>query len=168
MGDAARSFFILRPNPNGAELKRGPIDDDTVSRLLVIPKKKLPTSAKEREMGFVDKAKLPLESIKESFISGVRPMRLKREANDMYQSPNLMLKEYMQSRRQSAPLIWCIFLPFPAISGIFKRGLDYESVVVSFCNLKALSILVLHLLDCPRLLSIQGSKSQSASHPYIY
>jgi hypothetical protein len=70
MGDVSRSFFILRPIPKGAELGEGPIGDDNNSRLLMLPKKKFPTSGKERDMGFVEKAKMSLTTIKDSFIAG--------------------------------------------------------------------------------------------------
>ncbi|EAS28955.3 uncharacterized protein CIMG_07701 [Coccidioides immitis RS] len=66
--DIARSFIVLRPLPLGAELGKGPIGDDPNCRLLVLPKKQLPSSPRERYMGFVEKANSTLKTIRESFL----------------------------------------------------------------------------------------------------
>ncbi|WEW59907.1 hypothetical protein PRK78_005389 [Emydomyces testavorans] len=66
--DVARTFMVLRPLPRDAELGKGPIGDDANCRLLVLPKKQLPTSSRERYMGFVEKARTTLKTIKESFL----------------------------------------------------------------------------------------------------
>ncbi|KAJ5153103.1 uncharacterized protein N7482_009581 [Penicillium canariense] len=72
VGDVARSFFVLRPAPLGAELDsdQGPVDKDAQCRLLMLPKKKFPTSPKERDMGFVEKAKQSMKDLQENFIAG--------------------------------------------------------------------------------------------------
>lgn len=68
--DVARSFFVLRPTPKGAKIEDGPLGDDTTScRLLVLPKKRYPTSGRERDMGFVEKANVPLKTIRESLMT---------------------------------------------------------------------------------------------------
>lgn len=71
MGDVARSFFVLRPTPLGAELDsdQGPMDKDARCRLLMLPKKKFPTSAKERDMAFVEKAGQSVKDLQENFIA---------------------------------------------------------------------------------------------------
>lgn len=71
VGDVARSFFVLRPTPLGAELdeNQGPVDKDARCRLMILPKKKFPTSAKERDMGFVEKAGQSMKDLQESFIA---------------------------------------------------------------------------------------------------
>lgn len=71
VNDVARSFFVLRPTPLGAELDedQGPIDKDALCRLLMLPKKKLPTSPKERDMGFVEKAGQTMKDLQENFIA---------------------------------------------------------------------------------------------------
>ncbi|KAI2088823.1 hypothetical protein LOZ36_002052 [Ophidiomyces ophidiicola] len=65
--DVARTFIVLRPLPPDANLGQGPIGDDANCRLLVLPKKTLPSSARERYMGFVEKAGTSLKAIKASF-----------------------------------------------------------------------------------------------------
>lgn len=69
--DIARTFFVLRPTPLGAELDegQGPVDKDARCRLLMLPKKKLPTSPKERDMGFVEKAGQTIKDLQENFIA---------------------------------------------------------------------------------------------------
>lgn len=70
LGDIARSFFVLRPTPKGAKIEDGPLGDDTAScRLLILPKKRYPTSGRERDMGFVEKAKVSLKTIRESLMT---------------------------------------------------------------------------------------------------
>lgn len=71
VNDVARSFFVLRPTPLGAELDegQGPLDKDARCRLLMLPKKKLPTSPKERDMGFVEKAGQTIKDLQENFIA---------------------------------------------------------------------------------------------------
>lgn len=72
MGDVARSFFVLRPTVLGAEFDQGqgPVDKDASCRLMILPKKKYPTSAKERDMGFVEKAGQSMQALHENFITG--------------------------------------------------------------------------------------------------
>ncbi|KAL1958961.1 hypothetical protein VTO42DRAFT_3514 [Malbranchea cinnamomea] len=65
--DVARSFIVLRPLPRDAKLNEGPIGDDENCRLLVLPKKKIPTSSRERYMGFVEKAGVNVKTLRESF-----------------------------------------------------------------------------------------------------
>ncbi|KAJ5965508.1 hypothetical protein N7481_012222 [Penicillium waksmanii] len=71
VNDVARSFFVLRPTPLGAELDegQGPLDKDARCRLLMLPKKKFPTSPKERDMGFVEKAGQTIQDLQENFIA---------------------------------------------------------------------------------------------------
>ncbi|KAJ5192556.1 hypothetical protein N7449_008698 [Penicillium cf. viridicatum] len=72
MGDVARSFFVLRPTVLGAKFDegQGPVDKDASCRLMILPKKKFPTSAKERDMGFVEKAGQSMQALHEKFIAG--------------------------------------------------------------------------------------------------
>ncbi|KAJ5549157.1 hypothetical protein N7513_006391 [Penicillium frequentans] len=71
MGDVSRSFFVLRPTPLGAELdnNQGPMDKDARCRLLMLPKKKFPTSAKERDMAFVEKAGQTVKNLQDNFVA---------------------------------------------------------------------------------------------------
>ncbi|KAJ5289061.1 hypothetical protein N7478_002091 [Penicillium angulare] len=71
IGDVARSFFVLRPTPLGAEFNgsQGPMDKDARCRLLMLPKKKFPTSPKERDMAFVEKAGQSVTDLQEKFIA---------------------------------------------------------------------------------------------------
>ncbi len=62
--EIARSYIVLRPIPHGANIVDGPIGDAGTNRLLALPKKVLPTSAKDRFMIFVEKANTSMEEIK--------------------------------------------------------------------------------------------------------
>lgn len=72
VNEVARSFVVLRPTPKGATIdeKQGSLEPGAKCRLMVLPKKKFPTSAKERDMAFVEKAGQSMKDLKESFISG--------------------------------------------------------------------------------------------------
>lgn len=72
MEDVSRSFFVLRPTPLGAELDSGQglVDKDAQCRLMILPKKKFPTSGRERDMGFVEKANQSMKDLQEKFIAG--------------------------------------------------------------------------------------------------
>lgn len=72
VSDVARSFLVLRPTPIGATLnqQQGSVEPGAKCRLLMLPKKKFPTSARERDMGFVEKAGQSMKSLQESFIAG--------------------------------------------------------------------------------------------------
>lgn len=67
--DVARSFFVLRPTPIGARIEDGPIGDENNCRLMMLPKKKYPTSGRERDMGFVEKAQISLKTLREGFMA---------------------------------------------------------------------------------------------------
>ncbi|KAH3052317.1 hypothetical protein KXV27_003724 [Aspergillus fumigatus] len=70
--DVARSFFVLRPTPLGAVLdaNQGTVAADARCRLMILPKKKFPTSGKERDMGFVEKAGISMKDLHDSFMVG--------------------------------------------------------------------------------------------------
>ncbi|KAJ5780555.1 hypothetical protein N7457_005715 [Penicillium paradoxum] len=71
ISDVARSFFVLRPTPLGAQFDhgQGPVNKDASCRLMMLPKKKFPTSGKERDMGFVEKSGKSMQDLHDSFIS---------------------------------------------------------------------------------------------------
>merc|ERR1712187_40186 len=50
--------------------KQGSLEPGASCRLIVLPKKKFPTSARERDMAFVEKGGQSMKELKESFISG--------------------------------------------------------------------------------------------------
>ncbi|KAF7181961.1 hypothetical protein CNMCM7691_001349 [Aspergillus felis] len=70
--DVARSFFVLRPTPLGAVLdaNQGTVAADARCRLMILPKKKFPTSGRERDMGFVEKAGISMKELHDSFMVG--------------------------------------------------------------------------------------------------
>ncbi|KAL4897746.1 esterase-like activity of phytase-domain-containing protein [Aspergillus ambiguus] len=71
VSDVARSFFVLRPTSMGAVFSEsGPMDEGAKCRLMMLPKKKYPTSPKERDMGFVEKAGVSMKQLQESFMAG--------------------------------------------------------------------------------------------------
>lgn len=69
--DIARSYLLLRPMAPDARLGEGTIGDAGNSRLLVVPKKTLPRSGKERFMVFVDMAGVSFAQLKDDFLKGV-------------------------------------------------------------------------------------------------
>ncbi|KAJ9296862.1 hypothetical protein DTO271G3_5061 [Paecilomyces variotii] len=69
LNDVARSFCVLRPTPLGATLDKGRVEAQNC-RLLMLPKKKFPTSGRERDMGFVEKAGMSMKDLHEQFIAG--------------------------------------------------------------------------------------------------
>lgn len=68
--DLQRSFFVLRPLPDGAKLTDGAVQDVGNNRLIALPKKVWPKSGKDRFMVFVEKAKTSMATLKEEFFSG--------------------------------------------------------------------------------------------------
>ncbi|KAF2173432.1 hypothetical protein M409DRAFT_61843 [Zasmidium cellare ATCC 36951] len=65
-----RTFFVLRPLPDGAKLTEGAIQDVGNNRLIALPKKVFPKSGKDRFMAFVEKGKTSMDELKESFFTG--------------------------------------------------------------------------------------------------
>ncbi|KAE8382883.1 hypothetical protein BDV26DRAFT_277804 [Aspergillus bertholletiae] len=72
LDDVARSFIVLRPIPLGSSLDhmQGSLETGTKCRLMLLPKKKFPTSGRERDMGFVEKAGQTMKELRETFIAG--------------------------------------------------------------------------------------------------
>lgn len=71
--DVARSFIVLRPLPRDAKLGQGAaISDNRNCRLLVLPKKVLPKSSRDRFMGFVEKTYTTAKTIRDSFLASDR------------------------------------------------------------------------------------------------
>lgn len=68
--DLQRTFFVLRPLPDGAKLTDGAVQDVGNNRLIALPKKVFPKSGKDRFMAFVEKGKTSMEDLKESFFEG--------------------------------------------------------------------------------------------------
>lgn len=97
--DVARSFFVLRPIPKGAKLEDGPIGDDNNCRLIMLPKKKYPSSGRERDMGFVEKAQVSLKTIREQLMetetheTKTRGERITPEARPYAEGVYALIKE---------------------------------------------------------------------------
>ncbi|KAL7787441.1 hypothetical protein V8C37DRAFT_390312 [Trichoderma ceciliae] len=70
VNDIARTFIILRPIPHDAKLRQGPLPDAGNTRILVLPKKVLPASGRERYMAFVEKSGASYDEIKGQFLAG--------------------------------------------------------------------------------------------------
>lgn len=70
VGDLQRTYFVLRPLPVGAKLGDGAIPDEANNRLFALPKKTFPKSHSDRFMSFVEKSKISMKELKESFFSG--------------------------------------------------------------------------------------------------
>lgn len=71
VNEVARSFLVLRPTPIGAtfDQKQGSLEPGSKCRLMMLPKKKFPTSSKERDMSFVEKSGQSMKELQENFIS---------------------------------------------------------------------------------------------------
>ena len=70
MQDLQRSFFVMRPLPDGAKITEGAIQDVGNNRLIALPKKVWPKSGKDRFMVFVEKASVSMDTLKEEFFQG--------------------------------------------------------------------------------------------------
>lgn len=68
VSDIARTFILLRPIPTDAKLGDGPIGDAGNSRLIAIPKKKLPKTGRDRWIAFVEKASASFDELKNDFL----------------------------------------------------------------------------------------------------
>ncbi|KAK3691926.1 hypothetical protein LTR37_018357 [Vermiconidia calcicola] len=68
--DLQRSYFVLRPLPDGAKITDGAIQDVGNNRLCALPKKVWPKSPRDRFMVFVEKAKTTMDTLKEEFFQG--------------------------------------------------------------------------------------------------
>lgn len=69
VGDIARTFIILRPIQPDAKLRDGPLPDAGNTRILVLPKKVLPASGRERFMAFIEKSGASYDEIKGQFLA---------------------------------------------------------------------------------------------------
>jgi hypothetical protein len=65
--DIARSYIVLRPLPIDAKLGDGPLEDSGNARLLVLPKKMLPKSSRDRFLVFVEKPNAFIKDLREQF-----------------------------------------------------------------------------------------------------
>lgn len=65
--DVARSYIVLRPLPIGAKLGGGPLEDSGNARLLVLPKKTLPKSHRDRFLMFTEKVQSSIKDLRDQF-----------------------------------------------------------------------------------------------------
>ncbi|KAM0254003.1 hypothetical protein ACHAQJ_006973 [Trichoderma viride] len=70
VNDIARTFIILRPIPHDAKLREGPLLDVGNTRIIILPKKVLPSSGRERFLTFVEKSGASYDEIKGQFLAG--------------------------------------------------------------------------------------------------
>lgn len=68
--DIARSYIILRPIGHDAKLSKPPLADAGNTRILVLPKKVLPSSGRDRFLAFIDKTGASYDEIKGQFLAG--------------------------------------------------------------------------------------------------
>ncbi|GFP54664.1 hypothetical protein ACSS6W_002501 [Trichoderma asperelloides] len=68
--DIARTFIILRPIAHDAKLSEGPLRDAGNTRILILPKKVLPSSGRERFLSFVEKSGASYDEVKGQFLAG--------------------------------------------------------------------------------------------------
>ncbi|KAF2436184.1 tetrapyrrole biosynthesis, uroporphyrinogen III synthase [Tothia fuscella] len=67
--DLQRTYFILRPLPEGAKLGEGAIPDSNTNRLIALPKKSFPKSGSDRFMAFVEKSKVTMKELKDETLT---------------------------------------------------------------------------------------------------
>ncbi|EEP82724.1 predicted protein [Uncinocarpus reesii 1704] len=132
MGDVARSFIVLRPLPLDAELGKGPIGDESNCRLLLLPKKKLPSSSRERYMGFVEKAGTTLETIKDSFLGSEYETKTKGHQEVPSATPLAEGVYAITSTTRSSHLSYILTIPEEPSEVQIDFGLDKKgSFIVS-------------------------------------
>ncbi|PTB69024.1 hypothetical protein BBK36DRAFT_1166896 [Trichoderma citrinoviride] len=68
--DIARSYIILRPIGHDAKLSKAPLADAGNTRIVVLPKKVLPSSGRDRFLAFIDKTGASYDEIKGQFLAG--------------------------------------------------------------------------------------------------
>ncbi|KAL7805433.1 hypothetical protein V8C44DRAFT_224467 [Trichoderma aethiopicum] len=68
--DIARSYIILRPIGHDAKLSKPPLADAGNTRIVVLPKKVLPSSGRDRFLAFIDKTGASYDEIKGQFLAG--------------------------------------------------------------------------------------------------
>jgi hypothetical protein len=64
MDEVKRAYIILRPLPQGAKLVDGKLEDAGESRLIAIPKKRLPTRGYEKFLTFVEEPSATLQELR--------------------------------------------------------------------------------------------------------
>ncbi|KAK7946256.1 uncharacterized protein PG986_010577 [Apiospora aurea] len=69
VGDIARTYLVLRPIAHEGKLGDGPIGDAGNSRLVAIPKKKLPLSGRDKWVAFVEKVHASFATLKDEFLA---------------------------------------------------------------------------------------------------
>ncbi|KAK4140416.1 uncharacterized protein C8A04DRAFT_32089 [Dichotomopilus funicola] len=69
INDIARAFILLRPIAHDAKLSSGPIGDAGNSRLLLVPKKTLPRSGRDRWISFVEKSHASFAQLRDDFLA---------------------------------------------------------------------------------------------------
>jgi hypothetical protein len=135
--DVARSFIVLRPLPRDATLGEGPIGDEKNCRLMVLPKKKLPTSSRERYMGFVEKAGTDVKTLRESFLGKEYETKTKGEQHQPSAAPLAEGVYAITSTDRSSHLVYILTIPSEPSEvqtdfGLKSRG----SFIVSIKNPK--------------------------------
>ncbi|TQB70878.1 hypothetical protein MPDQ_007972 [Monascus purpureus] len=128
--DVSRSFIVLRPTPKGAMLgaDQGSVATDAHCRLMMLPKKKFPTSARERDMGFVEKAGISMKDLQDSFITGAH-----YETSTRGERTRPDAKPYAEgvyaitAARRSSHLVYILTIPSEAGDlqhdfGVYQRG----------------------------------------------
>ncbi|KAJ5115031.1 hypothetical protein NUU61_000790 [Penicillium alfredii] len=112
--DVARSFFVLRPTPLGAELNegQGPVDKDARCRLMILPKKKFPTSGRERDMGFVEKSGQSMKDLQEKFLAGATYQTSTRGERSLQEAKPYAEGVYaITSTKRAAHLAYILTIP---------------------------------------------------------
>ncbi|KAK8070595.1 hypothetical protein PG997_010798 [Apiospora hydei] len=67
--DIARTYLVLRPIAHEGKLGDGPVGDAGNSRLVAIPKKKLPLSGQDKWIAFVEKVDASFATLKDEFLA---------------------------------------------------------------------------------------------------
>ena len=130
VSDVSRSFMVLRPTPKGAVLgtEQGSVASDAQCRLLMLPKKKFPTSGRERDMGFVEKAGVSMKTLQDTFITGEHYETSTRGERSIPEAKPFAEGVYaITSTRRASHLAYVLTIP-PNVGelqhdfGVYQRG----------------------------------------------
>ncbi|KAG5288694.1 hypothetical protein I7I50_02041 [Histoplasma capsulatum G186AR] len=111
IADVARSFIVLRPLPRDVKLGQCTIGDHQNCRLLVLPKKVLPKSSRDRFMGFVEKAHTTMKTIKDSFLASERQTATRGTAYTPAATPIAEGVYAIASKGRSSHLAYYLTIP---------------------------------------------------------
>jgi uroporphyrinogen-III synthase len=127
VGDLQRTYFVLRPLPDGAKLVDGAIPDEGNNRLFALPKKTFPKSHRDRFMAFVEKTKTSIQDLKDNFFKGTEYDT--KTAGTRHQQPVVTIGEgvYAITRTEDQSTHLAYALTIPTELGEVQKDLGLRS-----------------------------------------